>query len=60
LLRDIDLAAQAAAGELVAGAGYKITTDPESGGGWRGRADTQRQPSGESYPVLAIRTWLDG
>ena len=58
LLHDIGLAGEAASGELVAGAGYKIATDPQTGSGWRGRVIRQRQPGGEAYPVLSIRTWL--
>lgn len=58
LLRDIDLAAQAASGELTAGAGYKVTTDAE-GGGRRGRALMLRDPSGATQCVLSIRTWIE-
>ena len=58
ILCDIAIAAEAAAGVLQPGVGYKIMTDPETGSGWRGRAVQQRQPDGETYPVLSIRTWI--
>jgi hypothetical protein len=58
LMHDINLVAQAVSGEpLVAGAGYKVTTD-EDGGGWRGRVINQTGADSVLRPVLAIRTWL--
>lgn len=56
LLADIALAADAASGTLTPGAGYKV---PTPGGGWRGRAALHKLPGGDSFPVLALRTWLN-
>jgi hypothetical protein len=58
VLYDFNLAAQAASGGLVAGAGYRVRTDGH-GGGWRGRVINHTLADGSQRPVLAIRTWLD-
>jgi hypothetical protein len=52
LMRDMDMVATADRSELVAGAGFKVSTDA-NGGGWRGRAVLQ-----DGLSVIAIRTWL--
>ena len=57
LLHDIAVVADAAAGELVAGAGYRVRTHPD-GGGWRGRAVLQTGPDRVTRTVIAVRTWM--
>ena len=57
LLHDVLLVAQAASGELVPGAGYRVRTDAD-GGGWRGRCIRQHHVNGSEQNVLSVRTWL--
>ena len=57
LVADMALVGEAASGDAVVGAGYRVRTAPD-GGGWRGWVINMAGRDGVPQAVLSTRTWM--